>query len=226
MMPGMDGLELAGALHEVAGAESLPLVLLSSAAAHGPGRAALERRFRGWLHKPARAHALRDVLRHALRADATPAAEPARPAPERAKVRFRGRVLVAEDNPVNQKLAIRLLQQLGLEVDLAGHGVEAVARALATRYDAIFMDCQMPEMDGYDATRELRKREPAGRRTPIVAMTANVMDGDRERCLEAGMDDHVAKPVTRQALVAALERWVGPRDRAPGPAETEPASNR
>src|SRR6185369_8771167 len=105
MMPGMDGLELAGALHEVAGAESLPLVLLSSAAAHGPGRAALEKRFRGWLHKPARAHA--------LRADAPPSAEPARPAPARAKVRFRGRVLVAEDNPVNQKLAIRLLQQLG-----------------------------------------------------------------------------------------------------------------
>ncbi|HET6162799.1 MAG TPA: response regulator, partial [Planctomycetota bacterium] len=178
------------------------------------------------LHKPVRAHALRDALRHALCTDAPRAAEPARTAPARAKVRFRGRVLLAEDNPVNQKLAIRLLQQLGLQVEVAGHGVEAVARALATRYDAIFMDCQMPEMDGYDATRELRRREPAGRRTPIVAMTANVMDGDRERCLAAGMDDHVAKPVTRQALVAALERWVGPPVCATGPAETEPASNR
>ena len=226
MMPGMDGLELARALHEVAGAEALPLVLLSSAAAHGPGRATLEKQFRGWLHKPARAHALRDALRHALRADVPHAAEPARPTPERAKVRFRGRVLVAEDNPVNQKLATRLLQQLGLEVEVANHGIEAVARALATRYDAIFMDCQMPEMDGFDATRELRRREPAGRRTPIVAMTANVMDGDRESCLEAGMDDHVAKPITRQALVTALERWVGPSDRAMGPVETEPASLR
>jgi len=213
MMPGMDGLELARELHSIAGAEPLPLLLLSSAAAHGPPRAELEKHFRAWMHKPARAHSLRDGLRNALRsgpprnADAASAA--ARPAPARPPARFRGRVLVAEDNPVNQKLATRMLQRLGLDVDVASHGVEAVARGLATRYDAIFMDCQMPEMDGFEATRELRRREAAGRRTPILAMTANVMDGDRERCLAAGMDDHLAKPITKEALAAALDRWIG-----------------
>ncbi len=117
------------------------------------------------------------------------------------------RILVVEDNVVNQKVALALLNKLGHRVETAANGVEAVAAVEANRYDAIFMDCQMPEMDGYEATREIRRRQGQGRHTPIIAMTANAMQGDRERCLDAGMDDFVSKPVKREVIVEALARW-------------------
>jgi PAS domain S-box-containing protein len=122
------------------------------------------------------------------------------------------RVLLAEDNPTNQKVAIRMLERLGCRVTLAQDGREAVERFAAAAYDLVFMDCQMPELDGYEATRSIRAAESSGRRTPIVALTANAMEGDRERCLASGMDDFVSKPLRRETLVAALEHWVR-RDR-------------
>jgi signal transduction histidine kinase/ActR/RegA family two-component response regulator len=117
-------------------------------------------------------------------------------------------VLVAEDNPVNQIVAVAALKRCGCRVDVVSNGVQALEALTAGQYDAVLMDCQMPEMDGYAATRELRRLEQGGHRTPVIAMTAHAMDGDREKCLEAGMDDYVSKPLRREQLVAALQAWI------------------
>jgi len=109
-------------------------------------------------------------------------------------------VLVAEDNLVNQKMVVRMLEKMGCRVDLAANGAEAVKRAVPSTYDLIFMDCQMPEMDGYEAAAEIRRRENGSKHTPIIAMTAHAMPGDREKCLQAGMDDYIPKPIKRESL--------------------------
>ncbi len=118
------------------------------------------------------------------------------------------RVLVAEDNPVNQKVAVWMLQRSGLRPDVAGNGREAVQMLNLVPYDLIFMDCQMPEMDGYEAAREIRRREGPERRVTIIAMTAEAIAGAREACLAAGMDDYVSKPVKLGDLSEALEKWL------------------
>jgi two-component system sensor histidine kinase/response regulator len=116
---------------------------------------------------------------------------------------------VVEDNPINQKILAHLLQRRGLTVDTAPNGRDAIGMVLHTRYAIVFMDCQMPEMDGYRATAEIRSHEGQRTlpRTPVVAMTANAMAGDRERCLRAGMDDYVTKPVTVTELERVLSHW-------------------
>lgn len=116
------------------------------------------------------------------------------------------RVLVAEDNPINQEVAVEMLKILGCQVELAQDGKEAVSKTAANQYDVILMDCQMPEMDGFEATKVIRAREN-GRRTPIIALTAHAIMGDRERCLEAGMDDYIAKPFNPKTVSKALARW-------------------
>ena len=118
------------------------------------------------------------------------------------------RVLVVEDNAVNQKVAVMMLAKLGVRADVAGHGREAVELTRTIPYDLVLMDCQMPEMNGYEATAEIRRREGSGSRLPIVALTADVIDGCRERCTAAGMDDFVAKPVQIDALARALRLWL------------------
>jgi len=128
----------------------------------------------------------------------------------------RVRVLVAEDNPVNQKLAIRMLEKFNMNVDIASTGREVLEMLEKSTYDLVFMDCQMPEMDGYEATSRIRLSErDSGKRLTIIAMTANAMQGDREKCLSAGMDDYIAKPIRRESIVEMLQKWV-PQDKTQG----------
>jgi CheY-like chemotaxis protein len=143
------------------------------------------------------------------------------------------RVLLVEDNPVNLMVGQRLLGVLGVDCDIAGNGEAALLRMSASRYDVVLMDCQMPVMDGYTATRRWRASEEAasdGNHLPIVAMTANAMAGDRQKCIDAGMDDYLAKPVTRAELERCLHRWwrpqanPGPRYVLPEPAASLPVS--
>jgi CheY-like chemotaxis protein len=130
------------------------------------------------------------------------------------QARLDARVLLADDNPVNQRVAARLLERMGCEVELAGDGAQAVELALREEFDVILMDCQMPSLDGYMATRAIREREGrGGRHRTIIAMTANAMAGDREKCLDAGMDDYVTKPIRGEILRATLERWLARRAR-------------
>lgn len=135
------------------------------------------------------------------------------------------RVLVAEDNAINQRVVMAMLEHLGFDVDVVSDGTDAVRAAILTRYRAILMDCQLPGLDGYQATGEIRRLEGASRHVPIIALTAAATESDRQRCLAAGMDDYLAKPLSLNTLAALLTRWapVGSlaavTDHAPVPAQ-------
>jgi CheY-like chemotaxis protein len=183
------------------------LVMVSSL---GRGEAEETDEFAAFLVKPVRASQLYNALVGILAS--RPEVQVEGPAPAaplfdaEMGVRQPLRILLAEDNVVNQKLALRLLERLGYRADVAADGVEAVRALERQPYDVIFMDVQMPEMDGLEATRQICERWEAGRRPRIIAMTANALAEDREACLEAGMDDYLAKPIRVEELVAALRR--------------------
>ena len=203
-MPEMDGQELARRIRADERFTGVPLVLLSSVGALAEAR---QMGFAEALAKPVRQATLLRAILSALGGDRD--AQQVEQAPAFRALSERLRVLLAEDNRVNRLVAINMLKRFGCDVDAAETGREAVEAVAANEYDLVLMDVQMPEMDGFEATAEIRRREtPGGRRLPIIAMTAHAMTGDQERCLAAGMDDYVAKPVTREALVAKLERWI------------------
>ena len=206
-MPGMDGAALAKGLREAHGWGRVPLVLLTSLGEKVEAVRALEML---QLTKPVKAAALRDALAHALGAASSPRhGRAAGDASDLAPLRL----LVAEDNEVNQIVAEGILKALGYDCDIAADGQETLEALERTAYAAVLMDCQMPVLDGYDATRELRRREAERDlpRLPVIAMTASVTEGERERCEAAGMDDFVPKPITPSDLGSALERWTGTR---------------
>ncbi len=209
-MPEMDGIELASTIRSNPAFAAVRLVLLTSSAATGDSRVARQSGIDAFLSKPVRISELYGCLAAILSPPATPAPMPLG-GPSRsdhAAAPSGGRLLVVDDNPVNQRVALRMLQKRGHAVDVADNGVEAVAAVARVSYDAILMDCQMPEMDGFEATRAIRRREGTQRHTPIIAMTAGAMTGDKEKCLAAGMDGYLAKPIKADTLAAMIGRWV------------------
>jgi CheY-like chemotaxis protein len=131
-------------------------------------------------------------------------------------------VLIAEDNPVNQIVAARMLERCGCSAQVVSDGHAAIEAWRGGRYDLVLMDCQMPNLDGYEATAQIRRLEGDGRRTPIVAMTAHALAGDRQRCLDAGMDDYLSKPLRHADLRAAIKRWVVEQAPREGSSQTSP----
>jgi PAS domain S-box-containing protein len=238
-MPEMDGENVARRLRASAEDRETAIVMATSSAQVGEAD-----RFRaagcdGYLIKPIKSGLLQAALLRVLGARSIGLPQPLvtasslvklraalAPAPASALKPFAGcRALLAEDNLINQKLATRLLEKLGCCVDVAVNGVQAARLSASNVYDVIFMDCQMPEMDGFEATAEIRRREGDSRRTPIVAMTAYAMSGDRQRCLRAGMDDYVSKPIRPGLLEQALYTWFAHRgDAAQSGAQTEALS--
>ncbi|NJD88636.1 MAG: response regulator [Betaproteobacteria bacterium] len=216
-MPRMSGVTLVRAIKTDRALASLPVVMLTSLGREEEIATARQCGACACLGKPVRRDEMRQVIVEAM--FPASAARPAGPAVAASKPQLVGRVLLAEDNPVNQAVAVGMLESLGLAVDLAANGLEAVDRFAHGRYDAILVDCQMPEVDGYAATSEIRRREQAtNHRVPIVALTANALEGDREVCIAAGMDDYVAKPFSREQLLAVLSRWLPAPGAAPAPA--------
>ncbi|MBI4002874.1 MAG: PAS domain S-box protein, partial [Nitrospira defluvii] len=219
-LPGMDGFETATRLKGDPATAATRVVILTTVGRRGDGSTAQALGIDAYLTKPLRQTQLLDCLCR-LVGGPTPAeaADQAAAPPlitrhtlAEARTSTVTRLLVAEDNAVNQKVACKMLEKLGCRVDVVGNGQEAVAAHERAPYPLIFMDCQMPEMDGFEATAMIRKMEGASRHTPIIAMTANAMKGDREKCLAAGMDDYVAKPIRPKDLQAILDRWLHKRD--------------
>ncbi len=229
-----DGIELARAIQARAEGGNPKLVLLTSFGRRGDAKAAKEAGLAAYLTKPIRERQLHDclvaVITRRPRASGMPVTKEApslitRHTLAETKAQVDLRILLAEDNIINQKVAVRLFQRLGYRIDVVANGREAVKAVSRSRYDVVFMDCQMPEMDGLEATREIRQREAwlvkrevqnevrvtidERRGTPrvlIIAMTANAMQGDRERCLAAGMDGYLSKPISIDALAGVLDR--------------------
>jgi CheY-like chemotaxis protein len=229
-MPGADGESVGRAVRADHALQSLGLVLATSASLRGDAARFQAVGYDGYLPKPLRADTLQAMIeavlarraaaplslqnaplltQHLLAEQASTARDAARqsslPMP-RAASRARLRILLVEDDMVNQIISRKMLESLHCDVELATDGLQAVDKALLREYDAVMMDCHLPHLDGYEATRRIRRAEQGGRRTQIIALTASALDEERERCLAAGMDDFVSKPTKLDDVRAALDR--------------------
>jgi signal transduction histidine kinase/CheY-like chemotaxis protein/HPt (histidine-containing phosphotransfer) domain-containing protein len=223
-MPKMDGLQLARAIHTAPELAGMRLMILTSTYSSPDQKAREEAGILRHVNKPIRRSDLYRVLCSVLSADLS-VVEGVRPENVPPLTPVQGNVLLVEDNPVNQKVAQAMLKKLGVPVEVANDGQEAVERVKACEYDLILMDCQMPVMDGYQATAAIRSlHEGRVHRLPIVALTANAMQGDRQRCIEVGMDDFLSKPYSLGQLQAILMRWL-PAANPLDTGETAPREN-
>jgi len=208
-MPQMDGLTLASAIHQHPKCHRLPLVLLTSMGYPEASSSALSSHFAACLSKPIKQSQLYEVLTQALQAQPTKVQQrPSSAVRDDIKLgeRLPLRILLAEDHLVNQKVALLLLERIGYRADIAANGLEVLEALHRQPYDVVLMDVQMPEMDGLEASRRICQEWPADTRPWIIAMTANAMQGDRELCLDAGMNDYISKPIRVEALIQALSQ--------------------
>ena len=209
-MPEMDGITLSKAIANDKDLGECRRIMLTSAG-HLCAKEQKEALLHGSLAKPFRQSQLLDLTMEVMNKHSATQPAPAKKEPTKTTFEDKYPLLLVEDNPVNQKVAKAMLKKLGItNVDLAVNGLEAVEMTSKNDYDLVLMDCQMPEMSGYEATGAIREREKASeaKALPIIAMTANAMEGDREKCLEAGMDDYISKPVKSEALGEMLSRWL------------------
>ena len=215
-MPDMDGKTLSRVIKSDPALKETLLVMLTSVGQRGDAAELQKIGLSAYLIKPVRKSQLYDCLVTVLGAARSQGARiAARPILTRyglqEEKKRRARILLAEDNAVNQKVALKILERLGYRADVVGDGKEALAALERIPYDLVLMDVQMPEMDGFEATRAIRdgRAKVLDRNVPIIAMTAHAMKGDRERCLEAGMDDYIGKPVTPTAVKEILDKYLG-----------------
>ena len=224
MMPECDGLALARQIVADGRFQALRLVLLTSAQAVRAGSDIAALGFSAYLLKPVSNRELHETLHRVMSAPSSQwhgSTQSVVLAAPMADLLSTGHVLLADDNRVNQKVALGALQRLGLKVDVANNGEEVVAAWATGIFDLILMDCQMPVMDGYQAAREIRLRETDGHRIPIIALTADAMKGTEQLCRESGMDDYLTKPIDRDRLSEVINRYLSP---AASPAALAPSS--
>ena len=207
----MNGFELSAVLKAISQTENIPLILLTSAAIKGEAKKAREKGFSGYLSKPFLRNELLDCLTMVIQGngqqDENEKMLVTRYMAKEADYSHKLKILLVEDNEINQRFFSMLLSSKGMSCDTAIDGKEAVQACMDINYDLVFMDCQMPEMDGYEATRQIRKHEKDLRHTNIVAMTAYALSGDAEKCLQAGMDDYLAKPVDIDKLMDIIHHY-------------------
>jgi CheY-like chemotaxis protein len=206
-MPEMDGVTLARAIRTDARLAGTKLVILTSMCQRVDPKELQEAGIQAWLTKPVKEQVLHQALANVMGQPQGPVRPSLSPTPLESAPQKRVKILLAEDSPVNQKVALSQLRRLGCEVELANNGLEAVQAITRDTYDLVFMDCQMPDMDGYQATREIRLLPGARARTPIIAMTANAMQGDEQKCLDAGMDAYISKPVKLEVLRGMIQEY-------------------
>ncbi|PLY01176.1 MAG: histidine kinase, partial [Desulfuromonas sp.] len=208
-LPNIDGVEIARMIRADEKIQRTKLVVMTAVGIRCSNRSSLTEIGDYCLSKPLSQHDLYNVLTVQLRGSSLLThGDGAQERGERKKISFHARVLLAEDNQVNQQVAKGVLRKFGCQVDLAMDGAQAAHLAAEKHYDMIFMDCQMPRMDGYEATAEIRRQEDGDSHVPIVALTANALTGDRERCLAAGIDDYLSKPFSQDGILQILQRWL------------------